>query len=416
MYSVISSYGVSKKPQSRWGIIDLTGLTVNEIFNAYREVYLTLTANFLTEPVIVNLEVFRLKYSCSTGTLDEMFADNGTATFELVDKLPLKNTGFAHYADAFASGYNIHVKGRNTPVGANISQSEKVDLAMTRQDPVTNMQVVYENCLVNVNGFYHITDTDGKRLYVIDGGKSSGLSKRNAIGLLSFQDIGPIQCLPITEEMIYTQAPESHLMDKVYLKAPVSTENKAVILVLGGYLVLPEPGVFHPIGNDSFSLSLNRLPLLERYFESLKYIDMTPLGLPSSPNNSTAVGVDQFYSDEVMVKYLTLSQSFFVIVDTPELFINKKYVQKTGLPGIYTDTVEPNYPLIMGRGRVGNYLFELHDGVYRLVVNDPYLARHVFNDLPQMTRNMVGSSYPTVDGNIQSRAYMLEIGSDFVAA
>ena len=414
MYTVLSAYGVSKKPQSRWGLVDITGLTINEIFNSYREIYFTITANFLTEPVIVNLEVFRLKYSAFLGTPDEMFTDNGTESFPLTDALPLKKTGFAKYADAFASGYSIQIKARNSSVESDVLRSEKTDLILHRSDPVTNMGVVYKKCMVNVNGYYHLTDTDSKFLYVYDGGKSAEISKRNAIGLLSFEEIGDIQNVPITESMIYTQTRNSELYEKVYIKIPKDTENKSVLLVLGGYLVLPEPGVFSPIGNNSFCINLNKLPLLERYFESLKYIDLSTLGLSTSGNNPSAISISEFYNSSAIFKYLTLSQSFFVIVDTPEIFVNKTHIEQTGLPGIYESLLKPTYPLMLGRGKVGNYVYDVHDGVYRLCVNDPYLARRVFNNLPTSNRDRVCDSYPTVDGNIKSRAYMMEIGSDFV--
>jgi hypothetical protein len=127
-----------------------------------------------------------------------------------------------------------------------------------------------------------MTDTDGEYLYVKDAGKTNFISQRNTMGLWSFRQIGKIKHIPITLSMIFKQANDSRFYEKTYIKLNESVEGKTALLVLGGYLVLPDAGVFTHVGNDTYSLDISRLPIAERYFDSFKDIDYTSLGLDNS--------------------------------------------------------------------------------------------------------------------------------------
>lgn len=414
MYTVVTAMGVSKEPQARWGDLNLTALAVFEIFNSYREVYLTLSANYTPDPIYVNLEVFRVKYSSFEGSLEEMLEDNANATFETLTTIPIKETKFAIYQDMFRAGYKVNITGRNSTPDSGIPREDKIDLRIFRDQPATSMQDVRDYCLINVNGYYHMTDTDGEYLYVLDGARSAHKSRHNSIGMLSFRNIGKLAIIPITASMIYKQSSGSQFYDKTYIKVPTPTEGKVALMVIGGYLVFPDKDTLHPVGNDTFGLNLSNIPLIERYYESRDYIDYTALGLDGSDNNESTINLAQFYSDSVMLKYLTMSQSFVVLVDTAELFTNKLYIGSSRLPGMFTSSFEPMYPLITGRGKVSTYWKILEDGVWSINVTDSYLNRRVFGDLDITKRvNVTNSAHP-LDPYYDSSGYLLEIGSDFV--
>lgn len=415
MYTIVKAEGIKNKVQSRWGDIDVSTIAVSELYIQYRVVYLTLTAVFLPDPIYVNMDVFRLKYNSFDGTVEEMLTDNGSTTFETVSEIPLKQTKYVHYSDMFRAGYNIEVTGRNAHPSAELPDVDKVDLRISRSNPPTDMLDVYRHCLITVNGFFHQTDTDGDYLYVTDGGRSNYKSRRNQIGMVSFKDIGSIKQVPITKEMIYKQKGSSSYHDKTYIDLKnEDLTNKTVLLVLGGYLVFPEPTVFYPTGNNAYAISLGRLSLIERYYESFDSIDYESLGIDHSSTNTSLINVAQFYSDVVIEKYLTMSQSFFVIVDTPELFMNKHYIQKTPIDGVYISGVRPSYPLVLGRGRMPEYWVREENKQYAIDVVDGKLHRRVFESAFPSDITNVGDSDQPVPGTYNSSAYFLEIGSDFV--
>jgi hypothetical protein len=415
MYTIVKAQGIQNKVQTRWGDIDVSTIAVSELYIQYRVVYLTLTAVFLPEPIYVDLDVFRLKYNSFDGTVAQMLDDNGSTSFPTVDEIPIKQTKYVHYSDMFRAGYEIDVTGRNAHPSANIPDIDKIDLRITRLNPPTDMVDFYRNCLVTVNGFFHLTDTDGDYLYVHEGGKSNYKSRRNQVGMISFKDIGTIKQVPITKDMIYKQLGSSSYHDKTYIDLKdEDLTNKTVLLVLGGYLVFPQPTVFYPTGNNAYALSLGRLPLIERYYESFDSIDYTSLGIDHSSTNTSMINVAQFYSDPVIEKYLTMSQSFFVIVDTPELFMNRAYIQKTPIQGVYISGFKPTYPLVLGRGRMPEYWVREEDKQYAIDVVDGRLHRRVFQSAFPSEITNVGDSDQPVPGTYNSTAYLLEIGSDFV--
>lgn len=415
MYTVTNAFGISKLPESRWETIALatiSALPVSQIFQTFRKVYLTLSANFTVDPIYVDMDSFLLEYSAFTGTLADLFTANGSNTLTTVTSIPVVDTKFAYYTDAFRGGYKAQIVGRNAAFGALIPRAERKDLRIERPDPETDMQDVYNHCLVSVNGLFHITDTDGDYLYVLDGGASSLKSRQNQLGIWSFKNIAPIKTKPIYPYMIHNQGDTSDLADRVYINTSEDTSGKTVMMVMGGYLVRPEKGIFFPVGNNTFCLNVGRLPLLQRFYESLPYLDFTSLELDSSTTNSDQISLTQFYSNPVITKYLTLNQSFLVIIDKQDLFFNKHYIKHSNLPGMFTAYREPKQPLFTSHGKVAEYWKTEEDGQWSVTVQDSYLQNKVFNSVTQGLTTMVSANNTPEKPFYNSRAYFLEIGSD----
>lgn len=415
MYTVTNVFGISNLPESRWSNLplnDFTILPVSQIFQTYRKIYLTLSANYQTEPIYVDMESFLIKYSAFTGTIDELLTDNGNASLVTIPTIPELNTKYAFYTDAFRSGYKVQIVGRNAAFGAMIPRADRKDLRIDRPDPETDMMDVYNNCLVSVNGLFHITDTDGDYLYVLDGGATSLKSRQNQIGIWSFKNIAQIKTKPIYPYMILNQGGTSDFSDRVYITVPEDTANKTTMIVVGGYLVRPEKGIFFPVGNNTFCLNVGRLPLLQRFYESLPYLDFSSLGLDYSTVNANQISLEQFYSNPVITKYLTLNQSFLVIVDKQDLFFNKHFIKHSNLPGMFTAFREPKQPLFTGYGKVSEYWKTEEDGQWSVTVQDSYLQNKVFNSVTAGVTTMVSDSNTPERTFYNSRGYLLEVGSD----
>lgn len=413
MYTVTNTFGISKQPNSRWEVVDVSTIPVYDIFFNYRKLYLTLSATFSADPIYVDFETFRLKYSSFPGTVAEMFTDNDTDSFDTIAEIPTPDIKFAYFKDAFKAGYKVQMVGRTYAFGSNIPRAERKDLRVNRDKPTTNMQDVYDHCLFTVNGYFHITDTDGDFLYVLNGGASSYKSRQNQLGIWSFKNIAPIKTVLIKDDMLFKQAEESTFSTKTYIKLNENIENKTVMLSLGGYLVKMEKDIFFPIGNNTFCLNLGNLPLLERYYESVNCLDLSSLGLQSSTNNSNQISIEQFYSDAVIRKYLTLDQSFIIIIDKEDIFFNQYYLRHSNLPGMFTSYSEPKYPLFTGQGKISEYWSVKEDGQWAVNVNDSFLQNKVFSTVVNKNLNTVGDGKVPTKTFFNSRGYMLEIGCDF---
>ena len=267
--------------------------------------------------------------------------------------------------------------------------------------------------MVSVNGFWHRTDTDGQYVYVLDGGKSLLKSRANNVGFTSFEKIGKVTTVPITENMIYKLDDGDFISRRAYFDlGDVDTTNKTVMVVIGGYLYLPEPAFVRQYSDASWMVDFNGVPLLERYFESLRYLDMESLGLTKFINNPEQINTPEFFSDAHFTKYLTMSQSFFVIVDTPRIYTSRHFLRHNNYPGMFTTYSEPTYPLLTSNGKVSEYWKSYEDGHWSVNVTDAWWHNRQamsINKKDIVTMTDANTPYQTY---YNSNGYLLEMGAD----
>ena len=81
-------------------------------------------------------------------------------------------------------------------------------------------------------------------------------------------------------------------------------------------------------------------------------MDLSSLALESNYNNPSQISVEEIYSDEVIKRYLELSQSFLIVVDNNEFFCDYKLTESGKLPGIFYsyDKTIPVYPFTIRIG------------------------------------------------------------------
>jgi len=127
--------------------------------------------------------------------------------------------------------------------------------------------------------------------------------------------VAKIEQLPVTKDMISKMGVDGKYANEVVFSIDPKYQNKSVILCLAGHLVFPNEHNFKKIADNDWLLSMSDLPIIERYFESKNYIDYSSLGLTVFPDNPNKINVEEFLSDEVLEKYITHEQSFFIVVE-----------------------------------------------------------------------------------------------------
>lgn len=406
MYTVIKAIVITKEFGSRWQEVNLATTPVVDIFANYRKVYLTLTAAFLTDPIFVDMESFIVKYGQFSGTLADLFTDNGNESLVTLPSIPELETKRAYFADAFYSGYKVQLS-EQAPFDSSIA----LDLKISR--PNTDIIELHEHCLFTVNGFFHLTERDSQFLYVKNGGNSKIRSGQNQVGIWSWFNVGKLTHIPINEDMLFKQHDTSTFSDRVYIKVDEDTTNKTVLLFAGGYFIKPDKEIFFPIGNNIYCFNIGRTPFLRRYFESSDYLDLSSLDLDKNSNNETLVSLEQLYSDEVIRKYMTLPQSFITIVDKADVYFENHHIRNSPMPGMYTSFTEPVYPMIVGAGRVAEYWKTMEDGQWSINVHDGYRQNKAFETALDSDLTIVGQSNQSTRPAFNSQAYLLEAGSDY---
>lgn len=385
MYSLVRSVALARTVGAQWKEENLSDIYVFNIYAAYRGVYIVVTHpsidNGETE-LFVNMDDLKSEYSSFTGTLTELMVFNGNKTLPTVSELPNTSYRYARYSDAFQVGYIVDLAMVGEVPPPNYPRSELNDLSIVRPRYKTDMTLIHRYCLTTVNGFLHQTDaeSDGSKAYIIGGGETFRHQRDNQVGILSFKDIGEVTKIPITDSMIHTVDDVTLLYDRTQLVLPdIDIENKTVLLSVGGYLLLPDDTSFFQNGDNSFIVDLSQLPFMERFYESSHYLDLSSLELSESIINPSLVSFEELTSDPVIRRYYQLPQSFVVVIDTPNLYSRKLYLNSPVLPGEFISYVQPTYPLMVGYGKMAEYFVVQEDMQWHLSVKDSFYKNFVLS-------------------------------------
>lgn len=420
MYTPVSMLRVRRGINKRWEDVSVDSTAVNVLMRDYRSIYVRVSLPATAGLRVLDMEQFAARYADYTGTLAQMFTDFADeSAIEISTPMNL-STKVARFKDGRQAGY------RSTAVhptlGLNAPAQTRDDLFIERASPQVDYDSFIRYCMVSVNGFYHMIETDGSTgVWVKGGGKSRIISSQSQFGIYSFSSIGALSYIPITDGMLHKRlspemqagtAPVDPFSKIGFIKLPQSMLNKTPIVVLGGYLFTPDSPVVSRVSDDEIQIDFQQIPMLARYYESKHYLDMSSLGLDSSEQNPSVISIDQLLSDEVLMKYMTLSQSFVVLVDTPELFVNRYFVRKTGTPGVHESYQDPKYPLLAGLGRMPEYWSVHEDGVWSLSCYDSWNRNKAFNTArPLLLGNASDASLP-YDPELYYGACLVEIGRD----
>lgn len=353
MYTLIGARSRRNRRSGRWEEVNLTNVQVLTLQVEYGDVWL-----FITYPSLEGYRSLRfdevsdwLTQEDAGRTVPQWLTSLGNRTLPFAEENPGFEPTYVQYTQAWHAGYDFKPVERGGYYNPNGSRYEKEDLLVTRDD--LDSMTIGQNALFTVNGFFHPLSYNDEQCYIVGGNKSLVLANDNQIGIYSFKRIGQINYLPITDEMITTQGGFSQLKDGVYVTIPetVDMTDKTLLLVIGGYLQVLSK-TYTRVGERSYKIELANLMLLERYYESYNKIDLSSLGLTHYDNNPTLVETDELWADETIRAYLTLEQSFFVIVDAPIFFQELIPLDYVGLPGRYIDFETRHLPVVGAYGKM----------------------------------------------------------------
>lgn len=409
MYTYIKAVALSRVIGSQWKETDLSATVVQEIYANFVKVYLTLENPAIPGQVYVDFDTLKTVYATYARTLSELLVEIGNMALETVASLPENRTAFVKYSDALRVGYKTTLAKAGMEYPDTYPQSELPDLCIERPARPMDMKLVHDYCLVSVNGYYHWTSADTGKAYAYDGAVSMRKSKINHLGLLNFIDIGKLTKIKIDPLNVKRADVDVAMKDKLNFSVQENLDNKSYILILGGYMVLPEDGVFWRSGEQGFTVSLQKLDYVERLLESNQYLDLSSLGLTKYSMNEEALNSAEIMSDDVVRKYMTLSQSYLVLVDVPNLVSNKIHVRHSNLPGMFTSYQKPQYPLFLNYGKTAEYWTSEEDGYWSLTVQDSFMRNYMVSQQPLKLPQAITDQVVTGNPYYHSRGYFLEL-------
>ncbi|WP_233874201.1 hypothetical protein [Paraburkholderia adhaesiva] len=411
MYTLVSAMGKALGGGQDWSAIDLGDMSFAAVIQNYAVVYAVLANPFLAAPVSLNLNDILATITDQQQTFNAYLAAMGDAALPTSDTIPTLTPAYARYQDAFQAGYAIEPISPIASLTSPLPTTEKTDLFMTRES--TSYSDFIQSCMVSVNGFFHLIDTDRENgIWVIDGMKSVIHAKKIKVGIVDFEDLGTLTYVPITPEMIYKQIDTENLGNRAYLNLGVDLTGYTVMVVIGGYLHVLDAKTVSLVGIRSLMINFNNLPLFDRYYESGRFIDLSMLPLSKWPDNPHAFTVAEMISDAYIEAYLAMSQSFVVLIDNTQLWTELVGVEAPRWPGAYISYVEPVWPLMTGSGKIAEYWPVPEDRQWSLRVEDNLKDNYLYRTVDAKGETGLTDSRNPMHAAGVSPAYFLQIGCD----
>lgn len=409
-YQLVAAKARSKGLDAVWSDVDIASMQIGALFANYANVWLTLSHSALTSNVYLNFATVypQIAARYHNKTIPQWLALIGNASLPTNVTMPQFKLHHVRFNDAWQAGYTVTPIDRFRHEDAEIPYGEKNDLLLEK--PGVDFNVHQKYALVSVNGYFHRTAAGRGGLMVVEGGRTGRLTNDNQVGVHSFKGVGSIDIVPITPTMVYKNTESGKLADRAYIQLPYSVENKTVLLVIGGYLhVLDE--TYTRIGPKTLRVNFNKIAFAERYFDTFKKMDLSSLPLTRNEDNEGHISVPELFSDDTIRAYLSLPQSFIVVVNTADFYVRRRPVANCELPGRY-ETVDSTgrLPLFGAFGKHYDYLIQKDWGVDILACRENTRPRYQFRTTDWRNRATIDNSLNPYRPWDWAPAHFLEMG------
>lgn len=416
MYQIHNAYARKPKSNGLWEEIDLGEMECRTIFSKYTNVFMNVKDDFHPDKIFgVDLSTVMSLFNTYEGTFNQWLQSLGNRTIPVTDGEFVLKKEVVEYEDAVKAQFKITPVSHNGHVDLDLPRGSKHDVLLTKKE-IGNNAAYYKKAakqmLVSIGGYFHFVDHSENGLHIVDGMRTINHQRANTpnIGLTSFNKVGNLKYIPITPEMVYKQDIRDDLYHKAYIKLNEDISDKTFMIVIGGYLHVMDDRVARLAGNNIIAVDFKYIPLHERIFESMKDLDLNHYLHPETGHTELHLDGEYLISDEFLTRYLTMSQSFIIVLDHGELFIEKRQVQPTRIHGQFLSEFYPNLPLVVGHGRMAEYWAVLGNNRWAINVYDSLTDNFVLDSMDtQKGIAYIGNRYP-LRRTDYSRGQLWEIG------
>jgi hypothetical protein len=393
---------------------DVSTTPIKDLLILYKDVYLELKNALYVESQWVSLRDIPASWRLDliSLTVVQWLNTLGSSALPTTQPPPIEVI-YAPYREAIQAGYNVEPVHPTTNPELLTPLVDRRDLRITKAG--IDYKDLYEKTLVTVNGLLHRTNFVGNALHVIEGGQSSRHAKQYHAGLYFLGGLGRITSVPICEQFVQSERSGQPLKDRAIIQIDPRAgelENKSVLISIGGYLHLPGEGLISRTGEREYTINFANYPLAAHFFELRKLIDTGRIDrhLASSTVNTNQISVEELYSDNAIIALLTLSQSFFIVIDTPEIWLERTAVEWNQLPGSFITYEKPEYPLITGLGRLSEYWTSRERDRYVLSIEGGLKPNYLFETTHWKDQVSIDPSREPANLLEYTNAFFLKIG------
>lgn len=356
MYSLVTAVLKERNSNKPWSEVDLNNVTVSDFFNDYISGYVVLTnlslpgehivdyMTFLTGPYPMPLVNIRFP---------QWLALINNRVLPTI-KEPEFSYGEAWWSSACKSGWHVARAHPVSPSTENYTPADLTDGLLTK--PSVSMEVYGDYILVTQNGLLHLSYPTDQGMKVVDLTQSFYSSGKDSVGVMSFTDIGKVQQVPVTIENLYPVDPNDNMMREFHVDTKTDLTNKTVWISIGGYLHTDIDEVF-AVNRETglIGVNLEKIDIPRRIAHSSQYIDLSSLGIFIPDFAPTLFNLKDLKTHAVMQRYLTLSQTFVIIIDTQNIQVVREELEYTGVVGTYICPRRRSYPVFNQYGMFQYY-------------------------------------------------------------
>lgn len=336
MYSLVTAVLKERNSNKPWSEVDLNNVSARDFLNNYISGYVVLTnislpgehivdyMSFLTQPLpqpLVNI------------TFVQWLALIGNRVLPTISEPDFKY-GEAWWSPICKANWELQKAHPISPSTQNYTPADLVDGLLTKGS--VSMDVYGDYILVTQNGLLHFSYPTPQGLKVSDLTQSFYSSNKNSVGVMSFTDIGKVKQVPVTIDNLIPVDPTDNYMREFHIDTETDLTGKTVWISIGGYLHTSVDEVFSV--NDKTGLvgvNLEKVDIPRRIAHSSQLIDLSSLGIFNPDWSPTLFNLNDLKTHTVMQRYLTLSQTFVIIIDTQNIQIQHEPLDYTGVIGVY---------------------------------------------------------------------------------
>jgi hypothetical protein len=406
-YLYSNAFTLKRDRGALWEEKDISQMSIRSLTNQLMDVKVVVTHSVVEGYFHFSIyDIFNLVEQPSQ-TLEEFLVTNGNRT------LPTANGDLVirkkHWcgADAWSIDFDVVDAKHDSHPETPWPLDDRKDLLLRRSN--TDYKDLYDHCLVTVNGYLHRTSYSEHGLYVLDGAYNGRIANDTQVGLISFKDVAPIKIIDINSSMLFHPAPDHKSYEYAYLNLGVPTENKTVLLSIGGYLHALDNS-YRVFGDGLVRIDFNNLPILQRFFDSKNIIDLSSIEPePFREGENHYLSDDLLRSEEFIAGLMDLTQTFAIIIEHSSLRIERKMVESSDLPGVFYYHEFPTLPLRTQRGLLKEYVSRHEDGIWVINCKGTLVPRYQFEKGPyREDHSVVGHRIPSKP-YYEDRGFLLDL-------
>lgn len=418
MYTFIQAIAVKHGYNERWTQVDIAAMPANTLFTKYRQIYAVLTQPTILEPLSLDLGLIADKLQSYTGTISDYLSSIGNDALPTVMGTPTITRNTAVYSDAFQADFTVEPVDSRLGEGVVVPEEDRPDLLLTKTVGIDTLDYFgfQKKVLPIVNGFYHRPTANSRGYYIHEGNKTARRSSQNHVGLVSFGTFGDMTYLEIPESIIHVELKrESTEVDQLHLNfGNDAFKGKTPILIMGGYMILIDGETLSTTINGVLTFNPRKYPIIERYFESKKYLDYSEFPIIKNPDNEDWLHVASLKTEAFYRKLLAMPQSFVVLVDTEHLIAEKEYPERQTVPNTYMSYKMPKWPLVVCEGKHEVYWNQYESNSWTLTCGDTYKRHYMYQTTPLGLLVAVDDSLVLADAGRYSFGYFLKLTDEEV--